>query len=278
MSWILEHAWSAAPFAFAYVGFALWWNRTRAALLPFDAPDDGRKRHGARVPLAGIALVPIVGAGCMAAGKIEAGWAALACGALGYVDDWTKEQRRDLDWKIKAAVLGTACCALAATHASPIADPLQFSWLLALAFLLVNATNFLDNTNGVAATLCATCLLCSGGANGPFAPVAFTALGFLPWNWPRARAFLGDAGAYALGIAVAAAALHSLDGPTGLWPFAILLFDFVQVVTVRVALGKKPWVGDRRHVTHWLLNLGAPAWAVAPLLALAAAALAAFTR
>lgn len=278
MNWLTDHAWIAAPFAAIYVGFALWWNRTRSALLPFDAPDDGRKRHAARVPLAGIALAPILGAACMATGKTEAAWAALACGALGYVDDWTKEQRRDLDWKIKAAVLGAACCALAAAHASPLADPLKFSSLLALAFVLVNSTNFLDNTNGVASTLCATSLLCAGGVNGAYAPAAFAAFGFLPWNWPRARAFLGDAGSYALGVAVAAAALDSLDASKGLWPFAILLFDFSQVVTVRVALGKKPWVGDRRHVTHWLLNLGAPVWSVAPILALAAAALAAITR
>ncbi len=278
MNWLLDHAWAMAPCATAYVGFALWWNRTRSALLPFDAPDDGRKRHGARVPLAGIALVPLVAAACMAAGELAAGWAALLCGLLGYIDDWTKELRRDLDWKVKAAVLSAACCLLAASHSAPLDEPLRFAWLLGLAFVLVNATNFLDNTNGVAASLTATCLLCAGGANGPFTPVAFTALGFLPWNWPRARAFLGDAGAYALGVALAAAALRALDGAASLWPFALPLFDFTQVVLVRIGLGKKPWVGDRRHVTHWLQNVGAPAAAVAPLLALVAATIAAITR
>lgn len=277
MNGLLDHAWAAAPAAAAYVGFALWWNRTRSALLPFDAPDDGRKRHAARVPLAGIAIVPLVAAACFAAGERAAGWAALLCGVLGYVDDWTKELRRDLDWKIKAAVLSAACCLLAAAHA-PLGEPARFLSLLALAFVLVNATNFLDNTNGVASMLCATCLLCAGGATGPFAPVAFVALGFLPWNWPRARAFLGDAGAYALGVAIAAAALRGIDGTAGLWPFALLLFDFTQVVLVRIALGKKPWVGDRRHVTHWLRNVGVPASAVAPLLALLAATIAAITR
>ena len=58
-----------------------------------------------------------------------------------------------------------------------------------------------------------------------------------------------------------------------LLPVALLLGDFVQVITARLILGVAPWVGDRRHLTHIVQNLGLPRPLVAPLFALVAAAL-----
>jgi UDP-GlcNAc:undecaprenyl-phosphate GlcNAc-1-phosphate transferase len=147
------------------------------------------------------------------------------------------------------------------------------AWLLATAwvFVLTNATNFLDNTDGVCAALSAVSLFALGAD-----AAAWAALAFVPWNWPRPRLFLGDSGAYALGLLVGA---HSLPWASHqLAAVAVQCADFVQVVVARLVLGVPPWVGDRRHLTHVLQNLGLPRIAVAPLFAAVAGALACFAR
>ena len=40
--------------------------------------------------------------------------------------------------------------------------------------------------------------------------------------------------------------------------------DFVQVISARLILGVPPWQGDRRHLTHILMNWGLPQSLVAP--------------
>jgi hypothetical protein len=52
-----------------------------------------------------------------------------------------------------------------------------------------------------------------------------------------------------------------------LLPMAVFLVDFAQVVIARLIIGVAPWIGDRRHVTHILMNLHLPQWLLAPLLA-----------
>src|SRR5690606_37443967 len=100
----------------------------------------------------------------------------------------------------KAGVLLLAAAACATEAIDPAAAPRTWLVAFALAFVLTNATNFLDNTDGVAVAVAGTALLVAGGVDGPLAPCGAAALGFLPWNWPRPRLFLGDAGAYALGL------------------------------------------------------------------------------
>lgn len=270
MSWLSSDAWIALP-ATALLAWALLaCNRSVRAILPLDAPDVGRKHHGRATPLVGVAVVPMVAATLLASDRVVACVAVIACAAVGWMDDWTKERGVDFDWRIKACALLAASAALACAAASPFDEPLRFLAATVLAFVLVNATNFLDNTDGVCASLAATSLLLAGGASGPYSGAAFAALGFLVHNWPKARAFAGDAGAYALGICVASQCVERPLDVAGLAPFAVQFFDFAQVVCVRLLLGRKPWVGDRRHVTHWLLRLSVPRVAVAPLLLLAA--------
>ncbi len=274
MSGMQSNAWIAAPATALVAWLLLICNQTIRPILPLDAPNHGRKQHARSTPLAGVAMVPMVAATLLANGKIAACAAALTCAAVGWIDDWTKERGVDFDWRIKAGVLLAACVTLASSAASPIEAPLRFFAMTSLAFVLINATNFLDNTDGVCVSLAATTLLIAEGAQGPFAGAAFAGLGFLVFNWPIARAFAGDAGAYALGVCVAAQCVERPIDTLGLAPFAIQLFDFAQVVSVRLCCGLKPWVGDRRHVTHWLLRLSVPRVLVAPVLALTATAIA----
>ncbi len=82
--------------------------------------------------------------------------------------------------------------------------------LLALVWL-INLTNFMDGINGIASAQVAFAAgvfaLFSGFHGDPIgallgAIVAGACVGFLPWNFPRARIFMGDSGSYGLGFAL----------------------------------------------------------------------------
>lgn len=266
---------AATAVACAAMAAAWWCNRNVVGCLPDDPPRPGRKQHGRPIPLAGLVLVPVVAPWLWAA----AAWWQLAgfvlAGFVGYLDDRQKEHGRDLDWRAKAVGLAVAAAAGATAVVSPATEPGAWLLVAGFVFVLINATNFLDNTDGVAASLAAVSLLTLGHGHGAAAAAGFAALGFVPWNWPRPRLFLGDAGAYALGLVTGvAAAAGAREHAHHLWAVAVQLLDFAQVVTARVALGLPPWVGDRRHLTHIAHHLGVPRVAIAPLFATVALALA----
>ncbi len=272
----MPHAACAALASLVLTGLLLWINRRVWGCLPDDPPTQPRKQHDRPIPLAGIA-VAVASVAWVAASELRTLTGPLILAAVtGFVDDRGKEHGDGLDWRIKGALLGAASLLGAATFVDPGAAPVD--WLLAagLAFVLCNATNFLDNMDGVAGSLSAVALLALGGWNGPFAAIGWAAIGFLPWNWPRPRAFLGDCGAYHLGLAAGlAAAAQARTAPRELLAVAVPLADFAQVIAARLWLGLPPWVGDRRHLSHILHHRGLPRWAVAPVLAVVAAGLAA---
>lgn len=264
--------WVWAPAAAAAVGAAFVINRRLIGFLPDDVPGPGRKAHRARTPLAGIALAPLAIAALLLADRWLLAAAALLAAVTGFLDDRCKERQRDFDWRGKGLLLLLAAV-LAALEVTPdpLATPGRCLLAIVLVFALTNATNFLDNTDGVAASLAAVSLLLLGGGNGAFAAIGWAALGFLPWNWPRPWLFLGDAGALLLGVCLGAAAAAQLPRPdAALLPVAVQLLDFVQVIGARLWLGYAPWIGDRRHLPHIAQNLGLPRLLVAPLLSAAA--------
>lgn len=251
-------------------------NRRIIGWLPEDPPRPGRKLHARAMPLAGILIVPTMLAWCIA----DQAWLPLSAiviaAATGFEDDRRKEHTGPLDdggldWRLKAVALALAAGLLAASVANPLAEPWQFATAFCLTFVLTNAINFLDNTDGVAASLAASSLLCLGlGTPSPswIAAAGFAAIGFLPWNWPRPRLFLGDGGAYALGLSFSFAVVHAMQQDSRmLLAAAVPLVDFVQVVIARIVLAVPPWVGDRRHLTHILQNLGVARVAIAPIFA-----------
>lgn len=259
-------------------------NRRWVGFLPDDPPRPGRKQHARPIPLAGVLLAPALMVSLALERAAWSGWpwaiAAVALAAtVGFLDDRGKEHGRDLGWRPKAIglLLAAACATLAVDPVEAVdGDPLRWLAWLCLSFVLINACNFLDNTDGVTASLVGVTLLTGGSGWPPLAGAV--ALAFVPWNWPRPRLFLGDAGAYALGTVLAIVVLGGLrGGAEALWLAAVPLADFVQVVVARLWLGLPPWVGDRRHLTHIAQNLGLPRVLVAPLfaaLALAASQLA----
>jgi len=160
-------------------------------------------------------------------------------------------------------------------------------WIIAIT----NAINFLDNMNGLCAgigAIAAACLAVYNLRTGQLV-VAFTSaslggacLGFLPYNWPRARVFLGDTGSMVIGFALASlsvmgvyttgAELPVLAVLAPLFILAIPILDAVIVISLRIRDGYRPWLGDRRHISHRLVQRGMrPAAAVATLWAASAA-------
>lgn len=247
-------------------------NRHWFGFLPDDPPRPGRKQHARPVPLAGVLLVPGIACWMLAdpfgtADRFGAA-AVLVAAIVGFVDDRGKERGRDLDWRWKAVGLLLASGLAATACVDPLAAPDAWLGRALLAFVLANAVNFLDNTDGVAAAIAAVGLLALDGGQGWSGAAGFAALAFVPWNWPRPRLFLGDAGAYALGIALAIAIGSGLRFDGHALAFAAVpLLDFTQVVAVRLWLRHPPWVGDRRHLTHIARNLGVPRVLIAPLFA-----------
>jgi UDP-GlcNAc:undecaprenyl-phosphate GlcNAc-1-phosphate transferase len=91
-------------------------------------------------------------------------------------------------------------------------------------------------------------------------------VGFLPWNFPNAKAFLGDAGSHLVGYLLAVMAIlphfYTKQNPrplavlAPLCVLAIPLLDLAQVTIFRT-LNKKPfWLGDTNHLSHRLTRAG----------------------
>ena len=125
----------------------------------------------------------------------------------------------------------------------------------------VNLYNFMDGIDGIAAgeavvvgTVGALLLANSGRQDLSVVAllVAAASAGFLMWNWPPARIFMGDAGSGLLGFwfGVLAVASERSDGPPILvWAILLGAFGFDATLTLarRVARGE-PWY--RAHRQH----------------------------
>lgn len=237
--------------------------------LPEDLPSGGRKTHEAPTPQVGFVLAAVAGLVLLPFNAAVA-TATLALGLLGYADDRRKADA-GLSWRLKALVQ-LAAAALIVADALPTEELSRWLAAMAFVFCLCNAVNFLDNMNGVAASLGGLGVVAAGWPTSAWLFAGSLFIGFVPCNWPRARVFLGDGGALPLGALLAAAALHGAADRGGLSlaallaPAAIPLLDFVQVITARLWLGYAPWIGDRRHLTHIANYAGVPKPAVAPML------------
>ena len=123
---------------------------------------------------------------------------------------------------------------------------------------LANVWNFMDGIDGLAATqavLVAVVPAMLAGGMGLALGLALAAstLGFLPWNFPRARLFLGDSGSGALGFAIGAlvAIASSSAGAEALllslFPLSAFLLDAGLTLARRILRRERWW---QPHVTH----------------------------
>lgn len=246
----------ATPIAFVLLCLALFVHRRWRAFLPEDPPGP-RKEQTRPLPAVGHLLalpaLPVL----LLRDAPPAFVAAFALVALvGWNDDRTKA-RGGMRWQWKALLFAGACWLAGDALTLPASER---ALRCAFLFVITNALNFLDNMNGVAVAVAAVPLLLAD----PSDPIAWACVGFLPLNWPKARAILGDAGALPIGLWLGWRALQQPALPATLALTALPLVDFVQVVCARVWLGYAPWIGDRRHITHIASNLGVPRVLIAP--------------
>ncbi len=134
-----------------------------------------------------------------------------------------------------------------------------------------NVTNFIDGMDGLAAgvvgIIAAAYLALPGALMGPFATVVAWSLlgscaGFLFFNFPEARIFMGDNGSTALGFGVAFLGLdvyHSRPISGSLLAFPLLiaslpLLDAVLAMVRRLRNHRSAFTGDRFHVYDQLSN------------------------
>jgi Fuc2NAc and GlcNAc transferase len=238
-----------------------------------------RSSHRAPTPRGGgIAIVLVVTAaiaglaGCGIVSRdfaLTLGGGGLVVAAVGFADD-----RRPLPSRVRLAVhcaaalwalywLGGLAPLRVGAHDANLGMGGEVLAFLGIVWTL-NLFNFMDGIDSLAASE-AVFVLAAGGAlaagSGQVATLAWigagSAAGFLLWNWPPARIFLGDVGSGFLGYLIAvlplAAARTDSAAP---WVWLILGGAFFADATVtlarRVLRGEAPHEAHRTHAYQWL--------------------------
>ncbi|MFC4313368.1 glycosyltransferase family 4 protein [Steroidobacter flavus] len=274
--------WSIVALA-GLVSYALTgWTRTAALKRGvLDIPNE-RSSHVVPTPRGGgVAIVIAMTAGLVALAVLKVigidlllalGGGGIAIAIVGYLDD-----RHRLSARVRLAVhFAAALWALAWLGGLP---PLRFGeltfsfgWVgyvlgaLGIVWTL-NLFNFMDGIDGIAASE-AIFIVSAGAGLGMLTNVSGEALapamlmaaacgGFLLWNWPPARIFMGDAGSGYLGYAVVVLALSAArHSEVALLVWTILggLFFVDATVTLarRLARGERPYEAHRSHAYQWL--------------------------
>lgn len=91
--------------------------------------------------------------------------------------------------------------------------------------------------------------------------VSAVALGYLPWNWPPARCFMGDAGSVPLGWLLGALSLLGAIQGSLSWPVVLLLLAVFHVdagltLLRRIRAGERWYTAHRTHVYQKLMAQG----------------------
>jgi UDP-GlcNAc:undecaprenyl-phosphate GlcNAc-1-phosphate transferase len=188
---------------------------------------------------------------------------------LGLVDDL-----RPLPWPIRLTVQFAVAAAAVLFCLPPC------PWLLRAAAVVwiaghINAFNMLDNmdalSGGVAwiaagflALLAWRPAILSVLEWGPLVALMGALSGFLWFNRPPARIFMGDAGSTFIGFTLGLASVQvplSLNAPRCSWLalpciLAVPCYDLLSVVLLRLSQGRSPFHADKQHLSHRLVERG----------------------
>lgn len=232
-----------------------------------DRPTDAIKIHSRPVAVSGgIGVVAATIAGLAVGGWVGGGVLAAACAALavGLLDDLTPLP----PWSRLILLAGIGGIVVAVGFELETSAPWGAVGTILVTVACANATNILDGQDGLVGGLGAIASLGMAAAGAQVgAPVATSVglalagalLGFLFWNRPPARVFLGDGGAYAAGVllAVMAADLTAQAELAGLMAAGLCLgvfaFELIFSVARRARMGSL-LRGDRLH-SYDLLSL-----------------------
>ena len=248
--------------------------RTYAPALGLLDVPNARSSHSQPIPRGGgasivitvtaIAMVLIVAGAISARTFIVPLLGALAVAAVGFADD-----RYDLSARIRICVHILAAISVVLWQGDLPAQPIgpayvELGWMgtlvvIVAAVWMLNLFNFMDGIDGIAA-MEGTFIFGAGAAlvalaGGPpglaifFLGVALANLGFLRWNWPPARIFLGDVGSGYMGYLVAVAAVIAAKlSVVPLWTWVLLSSVFVGDATV--TLLRRLFRGERLYSAH----------------------------
>jgi len=280
----------AAFFTFVFVlSTALTFQIRNSALRKqlLDIPND-RSLHTVPTPRGGGAAIALVFIAAiitlMAADYVEAKNSAIliGCGSLvaltGFLDDrqLLSHARSRLALHFVAAVI--AVSALGGLPTLPVfgtdVNLGVFGGILATVYLvwLLNLFNFMDGIDGISGAEVVS--VCGAAAflihrtthdyNIASLPLALAAatLGFLVFNWPPAKIFMGDVGSGFVGFVIGIFSLIAADSSGSLgWVWIVLLGVFIVDSTVtligRLVRKQKPHVAHRSHAfQHLALRFG----------------------
>jgi UDP-N-acetylmuramyl pentapeptide phosphotransferase/UDP-N-acetylglucosamine-1-phosphate transferase len=206
--------------SFAFVGIVRWIALKHGVL---DHPGD-RSSHSVATPRGGGLGLMIAALGMWtwhAMRHPAAGIALIVPGAalvalIGWADD-----RRSLPVRVRLTVHVAAAMLVgwlaASSRGSILLSAGLFVWWTFWTVSSVNLVNFMDGINGLVASQVAVFAISLALGSEPVHATPFYAMtlaaaciGFLPWNYPRARIFLGDVGSGGLGYLVPALALFAM--------------------------------------------------------------------
>jgi UDP-GlcNAc:undecaprenyl-phosphate/decaprenyl-phosphate GlcNAc-1-phosphate transferase len=271
--------------------------RFAPAIGAMDTPNDGRRVHVRPIPRTGglavaVAFVGVGGLGLLAnevfqfapalravrAPQVLALFAGVAVGAgLGYIDDRFSLRAR---WQLlgQLALAGIALLAgiLIDNTVNPLGGPpIRFEGAAAMAVTtvwivgMINSVNFVDGLDGllagiafIAAVTLGIISLVDPQSVQPFVAVlcallAGSLLGFLPYNFHPARVFIGTAGVFAVGYALAVlSVLGTAKVAVALLVLGVPIIDTFWIIIRRMASRRSPFSADRGHFHHRLLDLG----------------------
>ena len=159
-----------------------------------------------------------------------------------------------------------------------------FGFLISLGFIvfIVNAYNLIDGIDGLAGIIAIVAFSVFGvyyyvNDNVFLSVIMASMIGalisFLTWNFasPKRKMFMGDTGSLVIGFILAVNALVIIAGqPENPGTFfvpqnavifvlsilVIPILDTLRIIVIRLSNGQKPWVADRNHMHHLLLDKG----------------------
>jgi UDP-GlcNAc:undecaprenyl-phosphate GlcNAc-1-phosphate transferase len=214
-------------------------------------------------------------------GVIEASMAITVVAFLDDLYDWKFTVK--LAAQVMAAVVAVASGIYVVDYRVPYVGPLYIGWLappVTVLWLLfaTNAMNFIDGLNGlaggvalIAAGFLSAIAVAHGGWFAYFAALLLAAglVGFLPFNFPHARIFMGDVGSQFCGfilaiLAVVASRLDNVELSFLIVPLLLsgVLFDVAFTLIRRALAGERLTEPHRGHLYQVAQRSGLPAVAV----------------
>lgn len=193
-------------------------------------------------------LVPFAALGYLQSSFVLAVMGGLAVAVVGYIDD-----RRQLSPWVRLNVhIGAAIWAVAWVGGMPAIQlgevTVSLGWIGGLLGVIgvvwtLNLFNFMDGIDGIAASESAFVCLAGAIIGSQFgrldqvtisaAILGVSSLGFLVWNWPPARIFMGDVGSGYLGFTIAVLAVaQGHENVAAIWVWLILGGVFVVDATI----------------------------------------------